>query len=558
MLMHTFCMLARRLLRGGATATLAYVLAGIAAESAVAQSPEANSALQPLPTTSEADPRPLSFAPPEYPGVLTGGEIPHPAAVIPADPLPPVGSQLNEPAADLAERLKQAEARIKQLETQHKAAAAQDAQQAKLLDSFKDRWDKARDPSITTVDQQTYDAKAKKPSEKKWYDRLSIRGYAQLRISEILDTETGSAPAQYVLDRSIGDDQSFLMRRARLIVSGDVSDHMYVYLQSEFAQSPDGATNNTHFAQIRDWYADWYLDDCKVHRLRFGQSKVPYGWETLQSSSNRLPLERSDAINTAVRNERDLGIFYYWTPQPAQDFFKFVLDKGLKGSGNYGVFGMGFYNGQGGSFLEQNDDIHFASRLTLPYQFAGGQCMEVGIQGYIGEYGVFGSAISPLGVGAAVTPAGTLNSGTVVREIRDQRIAGSFIWYPQPIGFQAEWNVGRGPGLTDDQTLVEDRHLYGGYVQTMYKYDTRCWGTLFPYARWVSYHGGYKAERNAPFTSIEELEVGTEWQVSPQLEFTMAYMPTDRTNTTAISTANTLSYRHFYGSVLRFQVQFNY
>lgn len=508
---------------------------------------------------------PIAVATPIYaapaPGQLVAAQAPLGAPPEPPPFLaavPQVGEDPTSPAADLAEQLRKTEARLKALEKKHDDNAKKDAQADAVLQSLRERWDKVQDPAITTVDQQTHNSSAKKASEKKWYDRLSIRGYMQMRLNEAFDTEAGSARPQHVLDRSISDDQSFLLRRARLIISGDVSDRMYMYMQTEFAQAPDGATQNQHFAQIRDWYADIYLDDCKINRFRVGQSKVPYGWDTLQSSSNRIPFERSDGMNTAVRNERDLGVFYYWTPEPAQDFFKFVLDQGLKGSGNYGVFGMGFYNGQGGSFLEQNDDIHFATRLTLPHQFASGQCMEVGVQGYIGEYGVLGSRISPLGIGAAVIPAGTINSTVPVREILDQRIAGSFIWYPQPIGFQAEWSVGRGPGLNDAQTAVEERHLYGGYVQTMYKYDTPRRGTFFPYLRWNSYHGGYKAERNAPFSSIDEWELGTEWQINPQMEFTMAYMPTDRTNTTAIDAANTLSYGQFEGSVMRFQFQVNY
>ncbi|MCA8983096.1 MAG: hypothetical protein KDA76_04990 [Planctomycetaceae bacterium] len=120
-------------------------------------------------------------------------------------------------------------------------------------------------------------------------------------------------------------------------------------------------------------YFDLYLDDDKVNRFRVGQSKVPYGWENLQSSQNRLPLDRDDGFNSAVKNERDLGVFYYWTPEYAQEFFKKLSDENLKGSGNYGVFGVGVYAGQGGSLLEQNDNLHFASRLTLPITFCGGR-----------------------------------------------------------------------------------------------------------------------------------------------------------------------------------------
>ena len=238
-----------------------------------------------------------------------------------------------------------------------------------------------------------------------------------------------------------------------MIVSGDVSEHLYVYLQPDFASSVPGSPDANQFCQIRDWYGDVYLDDDKVWRIRVGQSKIPYGWENLQSSSNRLPLDRNDALNSAVRNERDLGVFFYWTPEPAQDLFKYVLDEGLKGSGNYGVFGFGCYNGQGGSFNEQNDNLHIVARLAVPYQFESGQVMEWGLQGYTGQYAVLSSPILPLGVGPATRPLGTLEQGT--NEVLDQRAAATFVWYPQPWGFQTEWNVGRGPALNDDQTEVD-------------------------------------------------------------------------------------------------------
>jgi len=477
-----------------------------------------------------------------------------PAVVRPAGPFAEEAAPFDPKLAqEYLERLRAAEDKIRSLESQQTA----DEQTRTVVQSLKQRWDTAKDPSITTVEQQTHSTSTKKPSEKKWYDRLSIRGYAQFRLNETLERDEGLAVPQYVGDRSIGEDQSFLIRRARIIISGDVSDRMYVYLQPDFASTPAGSPDANQFAQIRDWYADVYLDDRKVNRLRFGQSKVPYGWENLQSSSNRLAFDRSDGINSAVRNERDLGVFYYWTPEPAQDFFKDVLDQGLKGSGNYGVFGVGVHNGQGGSFNEQNDDVHVVSRLTLPYTFAYGQRCEFGIQGYTGRYTVLSSQIRALGVGPAITPSGTLeNNGR--RGIKDERVAASFVWYPQPIGFQAEWNVGRGPGLNNAQTAVVERALYGGYIQTMLKYDTNNWGTFFPFIRYSQFQGGYKPERNSPFSNIEEVESGTEWQINPQMELTTAFLLTDRTNTTALSGAGQQSYRQFEGSVLRFQFQINY
>lgn len=396
-----------------------------------------------------------------------------------------------------------------------------------------------------------------KTQKKKWYEKLSMRGYAQIRINETISEEIGSAPAQHVGDRSIGENQNFLIRRARLIFSGDVSDYVYVYLQPDFASNVPGSPDANQFCQIRDWYADCYLYTDKVHRLRVGQSKVPYGFENMQSSSNRLSLDRSDSLNSAVRNERDLGLFYYWTPEDAQSFYKDVIDEGLKGSGNYGVFGAGFYNGQGGSLAEQNDSLHFVTRLNVPMTLESGQRLEAGFQGYTGYYTVLSSAISPLGVGPAERPLGTLETGN--RDgILDQRLATSFIWYPQPFGFQTEWNVGRGPGLNDAQTEVIERHLYGGYVQAMYKYETDCYGTLFPFIKYNRFKGGYKPERNSPFSSIDETELGVEWQITKQMELTSQYVFTNRTNTIANGDDDTLSYGQFRGDLLRFQFQVNY
>jgi hypothetical protein len=447
--------------------------------------------------------------------------------------------------AELLQRLEQTESELQQLRRERQP----------LMTAMQERFSQVRDPSITTVDQQTHGASTGTDSKKKWFDRLSIRGYAQFRYNTTLTEEEGSAPAQHVGDRSVGENQHFLIRRARVIISGDVSDHMYVYLQPDFASSVPGSSDANQFTQIRDWYGDLYIDEDKVYRFRIGQSKIPFGWENLQSSSNRLPLDRSDSLNSAVRNERDLGLFFYYTPTEAQDLFKEVLDTGLKGSGNYGVLGIGIHNGQGGSFTEQNDNLHLVMRLAYPFKLNNGQIVEVGAQGYVGEYTVLSSPIQPLGVGPAIRPAGTLETGNRAG-LRDERLGSTFVWYPQPLGFQAEWNVGNGPSLNDAQTAVIARDLTGGYAMVMYRLETDCRGTLFPFLKYNHYRGGYKPERNAPYSTIDEWELGLEWQFNPQMELVMMYTITDRTNTTALSTGP--SYQQFEGSLLRTQFQINY
>ncbi len=400
------------------------------------------------------------------------------------------------------------------------------------------------------------EAEPKKKDEKKWYDKLGIRGYAQFRYNYTTHVASGSATPDYAGDSSVSPNQEFLIRRARVILFGDVSEHLYVYIQPDFASTPNGSVDRVQFAQIRDWYGDVYIDKEKVHRLRIGQSKIPYGWENLQSSQNRLPFDRDDAFNSAARNERDMGVFYYWTPEWAQDTFKFIMDQNLKGSGNYGLFGFGVYNGQGGSLQEFNDQLHLISRLTLPVTLESGQIVECGIQGYTGQYVVTGAPISPLGIGPAVTPLGTRNRPGGQEGQLDQRLGASFIYYPQPIGLQAEYTIGRGPELNAAQTAVERSWLDGGYVQAMYRHITDCHGELWPYARWQYFRGGYKNAPNSPASYVNESSIGLEWQIRKEMELTCEYLITDRTNLQPQATG--LSYQQFVGQVARLQFQINY
>lgn len=419
-----------------------------------------------------------------------------------------------------------------------------------LGEAIRERVRRIQDPAIITVNQQT----GPTGGSQNWFDRLSLRGYAQFRWNEIPWYDPNGAPPFTSSDGSVALNQNFYIRRARLILSGDVSDHMYVYIQPDFAGLLPNSPDAIYYTQLRDCFCDVYLDTEKVHRLRIGQSKVPYGWENLQSSSNRIPLDRSDGLLSAnqrdLGSDRDLGVFYYYTPDFAQDLFKFVLDNGLKGSGNYGLLGFGFYNGQGASFREQNENIHMALRLAVPMQFNNGQVVELGAQAYTGNYSVLTAPIQPLGVAPAKAPS-VIGNGYL-----DDRVAGTFVYYPQPFGFQAEWNVGRGPVLNDAQTAVIDAPITGGYAMTMYRCETATMGTLFPFVRYQYYNGGSKSEYNAPHALVNEWDSGVEWQINPQMELTMEYTFANRTNTVPFLTGE--SYRQFVGDVIRIQFQMNY
>lgn len=377
---------------------------------------------------------------------------------------------------------------------------------------------------------------------RKWYDRLALRGYTQLRFNQGLDGTAKQLRAPG--DRFIGDNQSLGIRRARVVLSGDLSDHVSLYLQPDFASTPTGSSTG-NFAQLRDLYADIFFDKQREFRLRAGQSKIPYGWENLQSSQNRLTPDRADALNSAVRDERDLALLFYYSPVEIAERFKMLVSSGLKGSGDYGVFGVGVYNGQGANRLEANNSLHTVVHASYPYKFASGQIVEFGVDAYHGYYRASTGAISV--DGQSFTPT----TNTRPRGFKDQRLAAHFTIYPQPFGLQGEWTVGEGPELDLGQRRIDVQSLSGGYLQAMYRTASPV-GMLTPYVKYQTYDGGSKFDTNAPHFDLEEVEAGLEWQFRPELELTMAYSHMNRTNVQAAP------YRSIDGDLLRLQLQFNY
>ena len=233
----------------------------------------------------------------------------------------------------------------------------------------------------TKADQERQEAIIQqRPTTEKWYEKISIRGYTQLRYNYITDDK--QLNSEY--DSSIGNNKGFLVRRARIVLSGDIHERVSLYFQTEFAQNTGTAPNNQNFAQIRDLYADIFLTKDKEWRIRGGISKVPFGFDVLQSSQQRAPLDRSDAINSGAPNERDLGFFLYYTPTETRKLFRSLIDRGLKGSGDYGVLGVGVYNGQSLNVPEANDNKHVALHSTYPFELPYGQIVQVGVDAYRG------------------------------------------------------------------------------------------------------------------------------------------------------------------------------
>lgn len=372
-------------------------------------------------------------------------------------------------------------------------------------------------------------------SEKPWFEKISLRGYTQLRYNRLLESNENLKCDQ--CDKSLGSNGGLFLRRARLVFSGDVHPRVAIYLQPDFAS--DASATGLHFGQLRDAYFDLAVDPSKEHRFRVGQSKIPFGFENLQSSQNRLALDRNDALNSGMANERDLAVLFYWAPADVRKRFSGLVSSGLKGSGDYGVLGLGVFSGQTANRPEANDSLHMVARLAYPYRTEGGQFIEAGVQGYTGRYVV----------------ASTQRSGATVGgpfEFRDRRLAASLVVYPQPLGFQAEYNLGEGPEYDGPTRSIQRKNLQGGYAQAMYM--ARVKGhVLIPFARGQYYRGGKKHETDARRYLVRQVEGGVEWQPHKNLELVAEYSLEDRAYEDNATRGNRQK-----GGRLRLQIQINY
>ncbi|MEQ9592226.1 MAG: porin [Cyclobacteriaceae bacterium] len=373
------------------------------------------------------------------------------------------------------------------------------------------------------------------PPPKKWYDSFAIRGYVQARYNKLLETNPDLGCDQ--CDRSWGGNGGFFMRRIRIIFYGQISRQVYFYIQPDFASSV--SSTNLTFAQIRDAYFDIGIDKENQFRFRIGQSKVPFGFENMQSSQNRLPLDRNDGINSALRNERDLGVFFYYAPAKIRQRFSMLVREGLKGTGDYGVFGFGVYNGQTANRPELNDELHVVARLTYPFQI-GNQIIEPSLQAYTGKFVIPNAQVS-----SGVTGSSDMN-------YLDERAAATFVLYPQPFGIQAEYNVGRGPEFNKYTNTIDVKPLSGGYITLNYmlKFDQQL---LYPFARAQYYSGGKKHELDARSYKVNEYEIGLEWAPTKTFEFVAMYTMSRRRYEDFVRPDNKQT-----GNLLRLQAQINF
>lgn len=388
----------------------------------------------------------------------------------------------------------------------------------------------SQEDSLSLKDKNSQQVKSKSKSS-----GLSIKGYAQIRFDNLFATNPDLSCSQ--CDQAWGGDTKFSFRRLRPTFYGNLTDNISYNIQPDFATSVvDG---KIHSMELKNAYFDIGFDSKNEFRIRLGQSKIPFGMEIMQSSSNRITLDRSDGINSAFKNERDLGVFFYWTPESIQKIMQRIKDNRLSGYGNYGIFGFGVFNGQTANRPEINENKHIIAKVSYPFEFSN-QIFELSVQGYTGKY---------------LMPTRDISNGVKVSnngEYLDQRAAISVILYPQPFGIFAEYNIGRGPEFNKSINSITLQNLNGGFILFNYKFDIKS-SILLPYMRFQYYDGGKKHELDARSYTVKEIDLGIEWQASDVFELTAEYNISNRRYEDYINRNN-----HRIGNLLRLQAQINY
>lgn len=374
----------------------------------------------------------------------------------------------------------------------------------------------------------------------RWYERINVNGYAQFRYSTRSQNNLTNQQGESF---SNNNNQDFFYRRIRMVFQGQMSERISFFLQFALEGNGFDLENN----EMVDAYADYYLTKNKEHRIRAGLHRVPNSFDTYRSSSQRQELDRSEAVQTGSPGERDLGLAYYWSPKIAQERFA-TLTTYHNGPGDYGVFGVMVYNGQGRSQTETNRDKHFGAKLAYPFELPNGRLLEAGVMAFTGTFNVAGT-------GAPTSTSGTRCAKVLTHggcEVQDQRATAYFWTPPQPWGFMGEYTVGRGPER-NAQGFVAEQELHGGYAQVNYTWRYSDIGQLTPYVRYSYYHGGMKNFQGAAADNTM-WNFGLVWEPDTHLRLVSEYALHDRLDTTVLAVNRPQD--ELYGQTLRFQIQY--
>lgn len=310
---------------------------------------------------------------------------------------------------------------------------------------------------------------APKPVKKQWFDTIKMGGYVQGRW-------------QYYPDAEDSESNEFLLRRARIKISANPTDDTYAEVEVDLGESK---------VEARSIFLDWTFVNNNDARawVRIGQSKVPFGFETPQSSSVRLPLERNWLARWTFPGERDTGIVGFYTRNADKELFE-AAKKSNYGTGDYGNFALGIYNGQGANKSEENSKKTIVARVAKPFMlnlFDNETYAELGASYWNGDY---------------------TQTGTTDTTYDDEMLGLHAYLAPNPFGFQAEYYTG--------EAASEDAD--GWYAMGIWRASEN----VTAFARYDTYEGGRKGKLGSIY-ELDRFGLGLAYELNAKSRITVQY-----------------------------------
>jgi len=153
---------------------------------------------------------------------------------------------------------------------------------------------------------------------------------------------SGYVQSQFTSDEAASPETDFRVRRARLKIEAPVTDLAGLTLQIDATKK----------VELKDAYVDLGRKQ-DLWRFRMGQSKIPFMYEVLESSSRRLSPERTALARTLFDGERDIGAWVH---------FKNALGDGVPGT----TLDIGAMSGNGPNASDNNNTKDLVARLRFP------------------------------------------------------------------------------------------------------------------------------------------------------------------------------------------------
>jgi phosphate-selective porin OprO and OprP len=242
-----------------------------------------------------------------------------------------------------------------------------------------------------------------------WANKLKVAGLLQ-------------ADARYYHDDDGSSVDTFLVRRARIDVRGNVSDNISFRILPEFGDSNDG--------HLLDAYVDWKTAENSSWRI--GKFKSPVGLERVQSVPKLLFIERGLTDNLVPN--RDVGIAWHYKDNQTQ-------------------LTLGIGNNAGDrqdTDIDSDDGKAFFGRVYWQPEVLAG--LGIGVAGSIGD--TDNNATLPTYKTSSRATVFRYNTD-VLRDGTESRIAPHFVWYGGSFGAFGEYIISK-TELTNSQNQHSD------------------------------------------------------------------------------------------------------